>query len=132
MAVGVAEHFNEQIGAAVDDFRRVVETRHRVDRAEQLDDEIDVVERTESVAHGSKEPEADEPGALVAFLNPDLGAELAGQRAPLLVARALAGEEQEVSEVAIASLGLNHNALYHLGCCACIDIVGGSGAIREV
>jgi hypothetical protein len=37
-----------------------------------------------------------------------------------------------VSEVAIASLGLNHNALYHLGCCACIDIVGGSGAIREV
>jgi hypothetical protein len=96
MAVGVAEHFDEQIGAAVDDFRRVVETRHRVDRAEQLDDEIDVVERTESVA------------------------------------RALAGEEQEVSEVAIASLGLNHNALYHLGCCACIDIVGGSGAIREV
>jgi cysteine synthase len=32
-----------------------------------------VVERTESVAHGSKEPEADELGAPVAFLDPDLG-----------------------------------------------------------
>src|SRR5208282_4225654 len=36
MAAGVAEYLDEQIGTAVDDFRRVVEIRYRVDHAEQL------------------------------------------------------------------------------------------------
>src|SRR5713101_3855100 len=45
MAACLAEHFNKQIGTAVDDFGRVVEIRRGVDHAEQLDDEIDPVER---------------------------------------------------------------------------------------
>ena len=91
MAADVAEYLDEQIGAAIDDFRRVVEVRYRVDHAEQLDDEVDAVERTERVAHGGKKSEADEPCAPVAFLDADVGAEFAGQHTPLFVARTLAG-----------------------------------------
>ncbi len=41
---GVAKDFHEQIRAAVDNFRRIVEIRHRIDHAEELYDEVDAVE----------------------------------------------------------------------------------------
>ena len=43
MPAGVTEHFHEQVRAAVDDLRRVVEIRHSIDHPEQLDDEVDSV-----------------------------------------------------------------------------------------
>ncbi len=52
----------------------------------QLDDEVDTVERAQRVAHGGKKPEADDPGAPIAFLDADLGAELAGQMDAVLAA----------------------------------------------
>src|SRR5262245_11954388 len=97
MPSSVTEHFDKEVGAAVNDLRRLVEIRHRVDHAKQFDDELDAVERTECVAHGSKKPKSDEPSAAVAFIDADVSAELAGQRCSFLIARALAGEKQEVA-----------------------------------
>src|SRR5262249_24893195 len=50
VAAGVAEHFGEQIGAAIDHFRLVSEFRHGVDHAEKLHHEVDAVERAERLA----------------------------------------------------------------------------------
>src|SRR5436190_2388138 len=97
MPPGVTEDFDKQVRAAIDYLRRVIEVRRRIDHAEQLDDEVDTVERTERVAHGSNKSKSDEPGAPVAFLDADLGTKLTGQCCSLVVARTLAGEEQEVA-----------------------------------
>src|SRR5205814_7627425 len=76
---------------------RVIEIRHCVDHAEQFDDEVDAIERTQCVAHSSKKSKSDESSAPVAFIDADVGAELAGQCCAFLIARALAGQEQEVA-----------------------------------
>src|SRR5215831_12743997 len=55
MTAGVSEHFDEQIGATIDDLRRIIEVRRRIDHAEQLDDEVDTVERAEGVTHGGEQ-----------------------------------------------------------------------------
>src|SRR5438552_19168978 len=97
MPAGVTKHFDEQVRAAVDDLRRVVEIRYSIDHPEQPDDEVDTVKRAKCVAHGGKQSESDQPSAPIAFLDADLGAELAGQRCSLIVARALAGEKQQIA-----------------------------------
>ena len=51
--------------AAVNDPRRVIEIRHRVDHSKQFDDEVDAVERTKCVAYGSKKSESNEASAPV-------------------------------------------------------------------
>src|SRR5262249_14791422 len=80
MPSGFTEHFDKEIRAAVNDSRRIIEIRHRVDHAKQFDDEVDAVERTKCVAHGSKKSKSDEASAPVAFIDADLSAEFAGQR----------------------------------------------------
>src|SRR5580658_4946616 len=96
MAAGLAEHLDKQVGAAIDDFRRVVEVGRGVDHAKELDDEVDAVERAKRVTHGREQSEADQPGAPVALLDADIGAELTGQMNPVL-ARTLAGEVEDVA-----------------------------------
>jgi hypothetical protein len=43
--------------------------------------------------HGSKKPEANEPGAAITFVNADFTAKLTGQYIPFLIARTLTQEE---------------------------------------
>src|SRR5262249_8219147 len=77
---------------------------HCVDHSEQLDDEVDAIERTKRVAHGGQKSKPDEPGAPVAFIDADLGAELAGQRCSVCVARALAGEIQKIAREPVGQI----------------------------
>src|SRR6266516_30227 len=104
MAACFAEHFNKQIGTAVDDFGRVVEIRRGVDHAEQFDDEIDPVERAERIAHGGKETQSDEPRAAVALLDTDVYAKFAGELDAFTVARALPRQIEDVSDEAIGQI----------------------------
>src|ERR1051326_6408558 len=97
MPAGVAEDFDEQIGAAVDHFRRVVELRRRIDHAEELDDVIDAVERAERVAHGGGRPARDDPRASIPFLDAEAGAELAGGAFAVCSARPWAGEKKKMA-----------------------------------
>src|ERR1044071_7129175 len=97
MPSGVSEHFHEQIRTTVDDLRRIVEIRCRIDHPEQFDDEVDAVERTKGVAHGGKKSKPDEPGAPITLINADLGAELAGQGCSIRIARALTSKKKRVA-----------------------------------
>src|SRR6202023_43154 len=54
-------------------------------------------ERAERLAGRGEKLQADDARAPIGFLDRDLGADLAGQRMALVVARALAGQEQEVA-----------------------------------
>src|SRR5207244_887703 len=97
MAAGVAEHLDQQVGAAVDDLRLIGELRDGVDHAEQLHHVIDAVERAERVARRRQEPEADEPGPPVPLVHRDVLADLAGQARAFFVARPLAGQVEQVA-----------------------------------
>src|SRR5262245_47278384 len=97
MAPGIAEHFDEQVGAAVDHLGLVGELGHGVDHAEQLDHVVDAVERAERLARRRQQAETDQPRAPIALLHADVLADLAGEHGALLVARALAGQEQEIA-----------------------------------
>src|SRR5437764_5645078 len=97
VAAGIAEHFDEKIGTAIDDLRRVVEVRRGIDHTEELDNEVDAVERAQRIAHGGEKAEADQPRAPVSLVNVDIDAELSGQLLAVGIARALAGEIKNVS-----------------------------------
>src|SRR5215471_4708400 len=93
---GIAEDLHEQIGAAIDDLRRIVEVRGGIDHAKELDDEIDAVERAERIAHRGEQAQSDQPCAPVTFLDTDIDAKLAGKLLAVGVAGALAGEVENV------------------------------------
>src|SRR5262245_63732322 len=67
MAPGIAKHFDEQVGAAVDHLGLVGELGHGVDHAEQLDHVVDAVERAERLARRRQQAETDQPRAPIAL-----------------------------------------------------------------
>src|ERR1700751_3201382 len=97
MPAGIAKDLHEQIGAAIDDLRRIVEVRGGIDHAKELDDKIDAVERAERITHGGQQAQADQPRAPVALLNANVDAKFAGQLFTIGVAGALASEIKNVS-----------------------------------
>src|SRR5882762_8051093 len=88
----IAEHFDEQVRAAVDDLGLVGELGRAVHHAEQLHHALDAVEAAELGLHHREQREPDRARVLVALLDAELGAELALHRA-----RAFAGEKQQVA-----------------------------------
>ena len=47
----IAQHFHEEIGAAVDDGRLIAEIRHGIDHAKKFHDALDPAEVAENVLH---------------------------------------------------------------------------------
>src|SRR6266850_2920178 len=66
LADGLAEHFDHQVGEAVDHLGLVTEAVRRVHHAEHLDDAADLVEAAEVRAHRGEEREPDLPRDLIA------------------------------------------------------------------
>src|SRR5690242_20110871 len=97
MAAGITEHLDKQIGAAVDDLGRIVEVRRCIDHAQELDDEVDSVERAERIAHGGKQAQSDQTRTPIALVDADIDAELASELFAIGVARPLPGEIKNVS-----------------------------------
>ena len=90
----IAEHFDEEVGAAVDHLRRVLEFRHRVHHAEHLHHALDAREAAELGLHHRQQVEADRARMLVGLLDRVLAADLAPRALAIGAgARALAGEE---------------------------------------
>src|SRR5690606_38603403 len=94
----LAEDLDEEIRAAVDDFRLVLEVGHRVYHAEHLDDALHAVEAAELGAHHGEQVEPHAAGVLVALLDAEFAAHLALRQLSVLAgARTLAGEKQEIA-----------------------------------
>ena len=94
MLAALAEHGDEQVGAAVDHLGLVAELGHRVDHSQHLDDVLDPVEvAAQRLLHHRDQHQAGGARVLVALLDRHVGAELALDPG----ARSLAGEIEQVA-----------------------------------
>ncbi len=72
-----AEDCDQQIRAAVDDARMILELRHGIDHAEQFHHPLDPGEIAERVMHDCKQVDAGQPRMAVGRLDTDPTADLA-------------------------------------------------------
>ena len=99
VAPALAEHRDEQVGAAVDHLRLVGEFRHRVDHAEHLE-HLDLVEAAaRRLLRRREQPEADELGVLVGLLDGHVLSHFAADMRAVRPARSL---PRQIDRVAVA------------------------------
>src|SRR3990170_1662565 len=96
MAPGVAEHFYEQVGTAVDHLRLVAEIGFGVHHAEHLDHAPDAVEAAEFRLHDGEQCETGRAGEAVTLLDVELASDLALRAQAVHRRRPLAGEEEQL------------------------------------
>src|SRR5262249_9917190 len=94
----LAEHLDEEVGAAVDHLGLVLEVGHGVHHAEHLDHALHLVEAAELGAHHRDKVEAHGARVLVGLFHGVLAPDLALRPLAVLArARALAGEEKKIA-----------------------------------
>ena len=83
MAAPLAQHGDEQVGAAVDHLGLVGELRHGIDHAQHLE-HLDPGELAGGRLGRCQQAETDQLGVLVGLLDGDIAADLAGSKVPSL------------------------------------------------
>jgi hypothetical protein len=73
----LAEHFDQQVGAAVDHLRVLDEVGSRIHHPEQLHDPLDAIETSDLVPQHGKEVEGCDTGMVGCFLGRDVRSHLA-------------------------------------------------------
>ncbi len=97
MPAAIAEHLDEQVGAAVDHFGLMAELGHGVDHAQHLDDPLHAIEVAELGLHDRDQAQAGLAGVAVGLLDGEVAPDLAGRQWLARQAGALAGEVEQVA-----------------------------------
>src|SRR5262245_57433919 len=92
----LAIELDEQISGAVDHTPLVLESRIRVDEAQQLDDALDAIEIAEREFHGAETHDRRIARRLVALLERQILAEIAPQKRLAVLDRHDAGQIEDV------------------------------------
>jgi hypothetical protein len=98
LADRLAEHFDHEVGEAVDDLRLLGEALGLVHHAEHLHHALHLVEAAELAARRREQAEPHLARGFVALRDRQILAELALEAHGLVLARAVAGEEQEIAD----------------------------------
>ena len=91
----LAEDVRHQFGKAVDDLRLILIVGRAVDHAQRLDQAFHFIERTERVAHGAEDVQADESSGFFALLGRQIGADPARHQRFVLGRRPRAGNIEQ-------------------------------------
>ncbi len=89
MLTRLAEDLDEEVRAAVDDARMILEMRHGIDHAEQFHHPLHPGEIAERAMHDGKQVDARQPCMLVGPVDADVTADLAGMEMTIQLPRSL-------------------------------------------
>jgi hypothetical protein len=97
MTTTVAKHFDEQIGTAVNHGRLLREMSGAIHEPFDADDAFYFVQRAQLLAQRGEKGERGLASGMLTFSDADAGANFAGDHLPLVVARNVSGEEEQIS-----------------------------------